>query len=83
MAMELAPAGIRVNAIAPGYFATEINADFFESDQGQAYIGKLFPRRLGTLDELDGAVLLLASDAGRFINGTVLPVDGGALLTGF
>jgi NAD(P)-dependent dehydrogenase (short-subunit alcohol dehydrogenase family) len=83
MALELGPAGVRVNAIAPGYFETEINADFFASPPGQRYVERLFPRRLGTLDELDGPVLLLASDAGRFINGTVLPVDGGALLKNF
>lgn len=83
MAMELARVNIRVNAIAPGYFATEINADFFAGDQGKAYVERLFPRRLGTLPELDGPVLLLASDAGSFISGTVVPVDGGALLKGF
>jgi NAD(P)-dependent dehydrogenase (short-subunit alcohol dehydrogenase family) len=80
MALELGSAGIRVNALAPGYFETEINADFFASAQGQAYVQRLFPRRLGSLDELDGPALLLASDAGRFITGAVLPVDGGALL---
>jgi NAD(P)-dependent dehydrogenase (short-subunit alcohol dehydrogenase family) len=80
MALELGTAGIRVNALAPGYFETEINAGFFASAQGQAYVQRLFPRRLGALDELDGPALLLASDAGRFITGAVLPVDGGALL---
>lgn len=83
MALELASRDVRVNALAPGYFETEINADFFASEQGQAYVGKLLPKRLGMLDELDGAVLLLASEAGRFMTGTVLPVDGGALLKGF
>jgi NAD(P)-dependent dehydrogenase (short-subunit alcohol dehydrogenase family) len=83
MALELANAGVRVNAIAPGYFETEINADFFASPQGSSYIDRLVPRRVGRLEELDGAVLLLASDAGRFITGAVLPVDGGALLKGF
>jgi NAD(P)-dependent dehydrogenase (short-subunit alcohol dehydrogenase family) len=83
MALELGSAGVRVNAIAPGYFETEINAEFFASGPGQRYVDRLFPRRLGTLDELDGPVLLLASEAGRFINGTVLPIDGGALLRSF
>lgn len=83
MALELARAQIRVNAIAPGYFETEINADFFASEPGKAYVERLLPQRLGSLAELDGMVLLLASDAGRFITGTVMPVDGGALLKGF
>jgi NAD(P)-dependent dehydrogenase (short-subunit alcohol dehydrogenase family) len=80
MARELGRHDIRVNAIAPGYFATEINADFFASDAGQAYISKLFPRRLGDPAELDGALMLLASDAGSFITGTTLTVDGGTHL---
>lgn len=83
MALELGRSNVRVNAIAPGYFQTEINADFFASPQGQAYVEKLFPRRLGGLEELDGPILLLASDAGSFMTGSVLAVEGGALLKGF
>jgi NAD(P)-dependent dehydrogenase (short-subunit alcohol dehydrogenase family) len=83
MALELGRSNVRVNAIAPGYFQTEINADFFASPQGQAYVDKLFPRRLGGLEELDGPILLLASDAGSFMTGSVLAVEGGALLKGF
>jgi NAD(P)-dependent dehydrogenase (short-subunit alcohol dehydrogenase family) len=83
MAMELARAKIRVNAIAPGYFETELNSEFFGSDAGKAYVEKLFPRRLGDMPELDGLVLLLASEAGSFINGAVLPIDGGSMLKGF
>lgn len=82
MARELGRQGIRVNAIAPGYFATEINADFFASAAGERLIKKLFPRRLGRLSELDGPLLLLASDAGSFMTGTTLTVDGGATLAG-
>lgn len=82
MARELGRHNIRVNAIAPGYFQTEINADFFASDAGEKLIKKLFPRRLGTLSELDGPLLLLASDAGSFMTGTTLTVDGGATLAG-
>lgn len=82
MARELGRYGIRVNAIAPGYFRTDINADFFQSEAGDKLIKKLFPRRLGELSELDGPLLLLASDAGSFMNGTTLTVDGGTTLQG-
>lgn len=82
MARELARHGIRVNALAPGYFETEINRDFFASEAGQRLIGRLLPRRLGDLSELDGPLLLLASGAGSFVNGVTLPVDGGTILAG-
>ncbi len=78
LALELARYGIRVNAIAPGYFKTEMNDDYFDSDKGQAYIRDAVPmRRLGNLQELEGPFLLLASDAGAFMTGAVLAVDGG------
>ncbi|WP_339843242.1 SDR family NAD(P)-dependent oxidoreductase [uncultured Halopseudomonas sp.] len=80
MAIELARDNIRVNAIAPGYFRTEMNNDYFESEKGQDYIKQKVPmRRLGQLDELSGPLLLLASEAGSFITGTVINVDGGHL----
>ena len=82
MARELGRCGIRVNALAPGYFPTEINSDFFRSAAGEKLIGKLFPRRLGKLSELDDPLLLLASNAGSFMTGTVLTVDGGATILG-
>ena len=65
-----------------GYFQTEINADFFASAAGKSYLERLFPRRLGELSELDGPVLLLASEAGGFITGAGLTVDGGTVLKG-
>ncbi|MCY1404888.1 Gluconate 5-dehydrogenase [compost metagenome] len=78
LALELARYGIRVNAIAPGYFKTEMNDDYFDSDKGQVYIRDAVPmRRLGNLQELEGPFLLLASDAGAFMTGAVLAVDGG------
>lgn len=78
MAIELARDKIRVNAIAPGYFRTEMNNDYFESEKGQEYIKQKVPmRRLGQLEELSGPLLLLASEAGSFITGTIINVDGG------
>ncbi|SDU32857.1 SDR family NAD(P)-dependent oxidoreductase [Halopseudomonas salegens] len=78
MALELARENIRVNAIAPGYFRTEMNGDYFDTEHGQNYIRSKVPmRRLGQLDELTGPLLLLASPAGSFMTGSVLTVDGG------
>lgn len=82
MALELARHGVRVNALAPGYFATEMNREFFATRRGREYLAGLLPGRPGELRELDGALLLLAGDAGSYINGAVLTVDGGALLGG-
>ena len=76
MSLDLMRHGIRVNAIAPGWFLTEMNQDFFATDAGKAYIQRMPAKRLGNIDELVGPVILLASEAGSFINGTVLPVDG-------
>jgi NAD(P)-dependent dehydrogenase (short-subunit alcohol dehydrogenase family) len=81
MALELARDGIRVNAIAPGYFATEINGDFWATEAGARMVKGIPMRRIGNLPELDGPLLLLASDAGAFMTGSVLTVDGGHLLT--
>lgn len=77
MALELARDGIRVNVIAPGYFSTDFNAEFLASKSGQKLISRIPMARAGTLDELDGALLLLASDAGSFMTGSVVTVDGG------
>ncbi len=82
MALELARDRIRVNAIAPGYFTTEINAGFTETEAGKKMIARIPMRRFGDLPDLDGPLLLLASDAGRFMTGSVLTVDGGQLLVG-
>jgi NAD(P)-dependent dehydrogenase (short-subunit alcohol dehydrogenase family) len=82
LALEWARYGIRVNALAPGYFATELNDDFFESESGKALIRRVPQRRLGELGELDGPLLLLISDAGSFMTGSVVVVDGGHLVSG-
>ena len=81
MALELGSKGIRVNAICPGYIETEINEDYFSTEKGQAYIKTTPAGRTGRLDELNGPLLLLCSDAGSFINGVALPVDGGHLVS--
>ena len=80
MALELASKGVRVNAIAPGYFSTEINADYLASPQGETMRRAIPMGRFGEEGELDGALLLLASKAGSFITGTTIVVDGGHLL---
>ena len=77
LAADLWRYNIRVNAICPGYFKTEINSDFFDSDAGQKAISKMPPRRLGEYEELSGLLLLLASDASSFMTGTAIPIDGG------
>jgi len=82
MARELARGGVRVNALAPGYFATDMNREFFATERGRDYLERLLPGRPGELHELDGALLLLAGDAGSYITGSTITVDGGALLGG-
>lgn len=77
MAVELARGGIRVNALAPGYFSTDMNAGFFETEPGKAMLARVPMRRLGELSELDAPLLFLAADASSFVTGTVLTVDGG------
>jgi 2-dehydro-3-deoxy-D-gluconate 5-dehydrogenase len=82
MAFELAGSGIRVNAIAPGWFETRMTADFLQSG-AKSYLKSVNPmRRLGEAGDIDGAALLLASNAGRYITGTIITVDGGQSLSG-
>ncbi len=82
LALEWARHGIRVNALAPGYIETELNDAFFGSDAGRALIRRIPQRRLGEVRELDGPLLLLASDAGSYMTGSVVVVDGGHLVSG-
>ena len=81
LALEWAEHGIRVNAIAPGYFETDINRDLLRSPVGQAVVARIPQQRVGQLAELDGPLLLLASDASSYMTGTVIPVDGGHLVS--
>jgi NAD(P)-dependent dehydrogenase (short-subunit alcohol dehydrogenase family) len=82
LALEWARHRIRVNALAPGYIETELNDAFFGSESGKALIRRIPQRRLGEARELDGPLLLLASDAGSYMTGSVLAVDGGHLVSG-
>lgn len=82
LALEWARHGIRVNALAPGYIDTDINRDFFASPPGEALVKRIPMRRLGRPDELDGAFLLLATDASSWMTGATVPVDGGHLVSG-
>jgi len=77
LAMEWARHDIRVNAICPGYIETEMNSDFWKTPGGQRLIERIPQRRIGQPGHLDGALLLLASEAGTFMTGSVLTVDGG------
>lgn len=79
MALEWARFDIRVNAIAPGYFETDINSDFMNSTAGAAMIKRVPMRRLGNIEELSGPLLLLASKASTYMTGSVITVDGGHL----
>ena len=76
LALDYARHNIRVNAICPGYFETDINRDWFRTEPGQKMIKRMPFRRLGNLPELDGPLLLLASDASSYMSGSVLVVDG-------
>ncbi len=77
LAMEWARHDIRVNAICPGYIETEMNGPFWKTPGGQRLIERIPQRRIGQPQHLDGALLLLASEAGAFMTGSVVTVDGG------
>jgi NAD(P)-dependent dehydrogenase (short-subunit alcohol dehydrogenase family) len=77
LAMELARRDIRVNALAPGYIDTDFTYDFLRSEPGKKLVGRIPLGRVGRTDDLDGAMLLLASPAGAYITGAVIAVDGG------
>ncbi len=80
LALELAFKGVRVNAIAPGWFVTEINDAYLTGEAGQQMKRDIPMGRFGEAGDLDGALLLLASDAGRYITGATIVVDGGQVV---
>ncbi|MGB8180889.1 MAG: SDR family oxidoreductase [Stellaceae bacterium] len=80
LALELARYGIGVNALAPGYFETDMNRSFLHSEAGRAVTARIPLGRTGTAADLDGALLLLVSSAGAYITGAIIPVDGGHLV---
>jgi NAD(P)-dependent dehydrogenase (short-subunit alcohol dehydrogenase family) len=76
-ALELARFGIRVNCLCPGYIETEMNHAVWETESGKAILKRVPQRRLGEVHELDGPLLLLASDASSYMTGSVIVADGG------
>jgi NAD(P)-dependent dehydrogenase (short-subunit alcohol dehydrogenase family) len=80
MALELAGNNIRVNALAPGYIDTEMNHEFWSTPAGEKLTKRIPQRRVGAESDLDGAIMLLASNASRYMTGSVVTVDGGFLL---
>jgi NAD(P)-dependent dehydrogenase (short-subunit alcohol dehydrogenase family) len=81
MALEWARYGINTNAICPGYIETEINRDYWATPGGQKLIEMLPRRRVGEARDLDGLIMLLASDEARFINGAIIAADDGLAVT--
>ena len=77
MAVEWARYGVRVNALLPGYYRTDMAAAYLDSDAGQALLQKIPQRRVGEPADLHGPILLLASEASRYMTGAAITVDGG------
>lgn len=80
-ALELARFGIRVNAICPGYIETDMNRGLWNSEAGKAMLQRIPQRRTGLASELDGPLLLLASDASSYMTGSIIVADGGHLIS--
>lgn len=81
LALELAYYDIRVNAIAPGYFESDLTREYLRTDKGEELVRRIPMRRFGDYESLRGPLLLLASDCSAYMTGAVIPVDGGHLLS--
>jgi NAD(P)-dependent dehydrogenase (short-subunit alcohol dehydrogenase family) len=81
MALELARQGVRVNVLCPGNIETDMHQVFVDRGYTDSLVKRIPQHRFGKSDDLSGAVLLLASDAGRYMTGSVLVVDGGQLVS--
>ena len=82
LAVEWAPHGITVNAIAPGVFETDLNRELLKSGRGKEFLARTPMKRFGRVEELVGAAVFLASDASAFMTGQLIAVDGGLLASG-
>ena len=82
LAVEWAPHGVTVNAIAPGVFETDMNRELLKSGRGQEFLMRTPMKRFGKIEELVGAAVFLAADAGNFVTGQLIAVDGGFLASG-
>ncbi len=82
LAVEWAPHGVTVNAIAPGVFETDMNRELLKSGRGQEFLMRTPMKRFGKIEELVGAAIFLASEAGSFVTGQLIAVDGGFLASG-
>jgi NAD(P)-dependent dehydrogenase (short-subunit alcohol dehydrogenase family) len=81
LALEWARHGIRVNALAPGYVETDLTREYLATEDGQKLLKRIPQRRPAEMAELDGPLLLLASDASSYMTGSVITVDGGHLVS--
>ena len=82
LAVEWAPHGVCVNAIAPGIFPTDLNRELLDSPRGKELLMRTPMARFGTVEEVVGAAIFLASDESAFTTGQIIAVDGGFLASG-